>query len=42
MVGRGLSRRDILAASDIAGPLAASAGLRAVEARPFAPGNSDF
>lgn len=42
MEGRGLSRGDILAASDIAGPPAITGGLRAVEARPFALGNPDF
>lgn len=42
MVGRGLSRGDILAASDIAGPPPGTLGLRAVEARPFAPGNFEF
>lgn len=42
MVGRWLSRGDILAASEGAGPPAVTGGLRAVEARPFALGNSEF
>ncbi len=42
MVVRGHSRGNILAAPDGLGSPAGSLDLRAVEARPFAPGNFEF